>query len=89
MRFFDLLSHEFVTPSLIYYCHIGRQGGKRMSFAYGMFSMIALILLGACIVVDRKKEIWLRLLFISVFICDIGYFHGFCIKDAWNGVDVK
>lgn len=45
-----------------------------MSFTYGMFSMIALILLGACIVVDRKKEIWLRLLFISVFICDIGYF---------------
>ncbi|MDO4331663.1 MAG: histidine kinase N-terminal 7TM domain-containing protein [Eubacteriales bacterium] len=45
-----------------------------MSLAYGVTSMIALALLGVCVIIDRKKDIWLLLLFVSVFVCDFGYF---------------
>lgn len=45
-----------------------------MSLTYGVISITALVLLGACIIVDRKKEIWLRLLFVSVFVANLGYF---------------
>lgn len=45
-----------------------------MSLVYGVISMIALVLIGVCVAVDRKKEIWLLLLFISVFVSDFGYF---------------
>lgn len=45
-----------------------------MTLAYGISSMIAMILIIVCIVVDREKEIWLLMLFISVFVCDLGYF---------------
>lgn len=45
-----------------------------MALTYGVISITALILLSACIFIDRKKENWLRLLFVSVFIADLGYF---------------
>lgn len=45
-----------------------------MSLTYGVISVTALILFGACMVVDRKKENWLRLLFASVFVANLGYF---------------
>lgn len=45
-----------------------------MSLVYGVNTITALFLLGACIVVDRKKEIWLLLLFLSVFVSNLGYF---------------
>ena len=45
-----------------------------MFLVYGVNTITALFLLGAYIVVDRKKEIWLFLLFISVFVSNLGYF---------------
>ena len=45
-----------------------------MSLTYGVVCIIALILIGVCIAIDRRKEIWLLLLFISVFVCNLGYF---------------
>lgn len=45
-----------------------------MSLTYGVISITALVLLGACMIVDRKKENWLRLLFVSVFVANLGYF---------------
>lgn len=45
-----------------------------MSLTYGVISITALVLLGACIIIDRKREIWLRLLFVSVFVVNLGYF---------------
>lgn len=45
-----------------------------MSLTYGVIIITALVLLGACIIVDRKKENWLRLLFVSVFVANLGYF---------------
>ena len=44
-----------------------------MSLAYGVMSVIALIMIGVCIAIDRNKKIWLLLLFISVFVCNVGY----------------
>lgn len=45
-----------------------------MTLAYGVISIAALVMIGVCIAVDRKKDICLLLLFVSVFICDCGYF---------------
>lgn len=45
-----------------------------MSLTYGVISITALVLLGACTIVDRKKGNWLRLLFASVFVENLGYF---------------
>lgn len=45
-----------------------------MSLTYCVISITALVLLVACIIVDRKKENWLRLLFVSVFVANLGYF---------------
>lgn len=45
-----------------------------MSLTYGIISITALILLVACISVDRKRGSWLCLLFVSVFVACFGYF---------------
>jgi len=45
-----------------------------MSVIYGIFSAVSLLMIGAYFYVDRKRDIWLMLLFISVAVCDIGYF---------------
>lgn len=45
-----------------------------MSIAYGIIALVALSMIGAYFVIDRKRDIWLLLLVISVFICDLGYF---------------
>ncbi len=45
-----------------------------MSIAYGILCGISLALIGVCLAVDRKKDICLLLLFISVFVCNLGQF---------------
>ncbi len=45
-----------------------------MSVAYGILCVISLVLIGVCLAVDRKKDICLLLLFISVFVCNLGQF---------------
>ena len=45
-----------------------------MSVAYGILCVISLALIGVCLAVDRKKDISLLLLFISVFVCNLGQF---------------
>lgn len=45
-----------------------------MSVAYGILCVISLFLIGVCLAVDRKKDICLLLLFISVFVCNLGQF---------------
>ena len=45
-----------------------------MSIAYGILCVISLVLIGVCLAVDRKKDICLLLLFISVFVCNLGQF---------------
>ena len=45
-----------------------------MSIAYGILCVISLTLIGVCLAVDRKKDICLLLLFVSVFVCNLGQF---------------
>lgn len=45
-----------------------------MSLTYGVICIVSLIMVGVCLIADRKKEIWLLLLFISVGVCNTGYF---------------
>ena len=45
-----------------------------MSIAYGILCGISLALIGVCLAVDRKKDICLLFLFISVFVCNLGHF---------------
>lgn len=45
-----------------------------MSIFYGVVCLLSLILLIAFFFVDKKQNKWLMLLFISVAICNIGYF---------------
>ena len=45
-----------------------------MSLTYGVICITALILLCVCVIVDREKDIWLRLLFLSIFVANLGYF---------------
>ena len=50
------------------------KGGAAMSVTYGILCAVSLALIGVCLAVDRKKELCLFLLFISVFVCILGHF---------------
>ena len=50
------------------------EGGAAMSVTYGILCAVSLALIGVCLAVDRKKELCLFLLFISVFVCTLGHF---------------
>ena len=45
-----------------------------MTTVYGIIFAVALVMIGAYFFVDRKRDKWLMLLFISVAVCDCGYF---------------
>ena len=45
-----------------------------MTALYGIVAVVAIIMLGVYFFIDRKRDIWLMLLFMSVAVCDIGYF---------------
>lgn len=45
-----------------------------MSLAYGALALVSLCMVGVCVIADKKRDIWLLLLFVSVSICNLGYF---------------
>ncbi len=45
-----------------------------MSIAYGIVALVSLCMVGICVTVDKKHDVWLLLLFGSVSICNLGYF---------------
>ncbi len=45
-----------------------------MTALYGIIFAVSLVMIAVYCYVDRKREIWLLLLFISVAVCDLGYF---------------
>jgi len=45
-----------------------------MALAYGIIALISLCMVGICVVADKKRDIWLLWVFVSVSICDLGYF---------------
>jgi len=52
-----------------------------MSLAYGIIAVISLCMVGLCVVADRKRDEWLLWLFISVSVCNLGYFMVSVSKD--------
>ena len=51
-----------------------------MTTVYGIVFAVALLMIGVYFFVDRKRDIWLMLLFVSIAVCDAGYFFAFCFK---------
>lgn len=51
-----------------------------MAVAYGIFCVIALIIIGVCYIVNKEKDAYLFLLSVSVFVCNFGYFLGAVAK---------
>ena len=45
-----------------------------MSLAYGIIALISLCMVGVCVASDKKRDVWLLLVFVSVSICNLGYF---------------
>ena len=45
-----------------------------MSAAYGIVACISLCMVGICVLSDKKRDVWLLLLFVSVALCNLGYF---------------
>ncbi|MBE6685899.1 MAG: hypothetical protein E7591_01555 [Ruminococcaceae bacterium] len=45
-----------------------------MSLAYGIIALISLCMVGACVIADKKRDVWLILVFVSVSVCNLGYF---------------
>ena len=45
-----------------------------MSLAYGIIAFVSLCMVGVCVIADKKRDIWLLLVFVSVSLCNLGYF---------------
>ena len=45
-----------------------------MTLAYGIIALISLCMLGVCVAADKKRDVWLLLVFVSVSLCNLGYF---------------
>ncbi len=45
-----------------------------MTTLYGIIFAISLLMIAAYFLVDRKRDVWLLLLFVCVAVCDLGYF---------------
>ena len=45
-----------------------------MSLAYGIIALISLCMVGVCVAMDKKRDVWLLLVFVSVSLCNLGYF---------------
>jgi len=45
-----------------------------MSLAYGIIALVSLCMVGVCVAADKKRDVWLLLVFVSVSICNLGYF---------------
>ena len=45
-----------------------------MALAYGIITLISLCMVGICVALDKKRDIYLLLVFVSVSVCNLGYF---------------
>ncbi len=52
-----------------------------MQVAYGIITIISLCMVGACVLADKKRDVWLLLVFVSVSLCNLGYFMTSISKD--------
>ena len=45
-----------------------------MSLAYGIIALVSLCMVGVCVLLDKKRDVWLLFVFVSVSLCNLGYF---------------
>ena len=45
-----------------------------MTVFYGIACLFSVLMLGLYFAVDKKREKWLMFLFVSIFVCNTGYF---------------
>ena len=45
-----------------------------MALAYGITALASLCMVGVCAAADKKRDVWLVFVFVSVAICNLGYF---------------
>jgi len=45
-----------------------------MPLAYGIITFVSLCMVGVCVAVDKKRDVWLILVAVSVSVCNLGYF---------------
>ncbi len=58
-----------------------------MLTAYGITTLVSLGMVGLCVLADKKRDIWLLLLFVSVCICNLGYFMTAISKDLADALN--
>lgn len=58
-----------------------------MTTAYGITALISFGMVGVCIWADKKRDVWLMLMFVSVFICNLGYFMLSVSKDLGDALN--
>ncbi len=58
-----------------------------MLTAYGITTLVSLCMVGLCVIADKKRDIWLLLLFVSVCICNLGYFMTALSKDLSDALN--
>lgn len=46
----------------------------KLTIAYGITAFVSLCMLGVCVLADKKRDVWLLLVFVSVSVCNLGYF---------------
>ena len=58
-----------------------------MALAYGITTFIALCMVGVCVLADKKRDVWLILVFVSVSVCNLGYFMLSISKDLADALN--
>ena len=58
-----------------------------MSITYGIIALISLCMVGACVLADKKRDVWLLCVFVSVSLCNLGYFMTSISKDLGDALN--
>ena len=58
-----------------------------MLLAYGLTALVSLCMVGICVAADKKRDAWLILVFVSVSVCDLGYFMISVSKDLGSALN--
>ena len=58
-----------------------------MPIAYGIIALISLTMVGVCVLSDKKRDLWLLLVFVSVSVCNLGYFMTSISKDLSDALN--
>ena len=58
-----------------------------MVLAYGLTALVSLCMVGVCVLADKKRDVWLLLVFVSVSVCNLGYFMTAISKDLGDALN--